>query len=81
MAKGFPPPFTHDLLLLMETVVAHCAGVESLRDGLASLMPYAVEARYPDDLFVPTREDAWEAREAAQNVLEWLRSHLEGLFL
>ncbi len=29
----------------------------------------------------PTHEDACEARQAAQHVLEWLKLHLEGLFL
>jgi len=43
-------------------------------------MPYAVGVRYPDEFFMPTREDAYEARQAAQDVLEWLKFHREGLF-
>jgi HEPN domain-containing protein len=80
VTKGVQPPFTHDLLLLLEHVLPHCADAERLRDDLASLMPYAVGARYPDESSTPTREDALEARQAAQHVLEWLRYHLESLF-
>jgi HEPN domain-containing protein len=80
VAKGVQPPFTHDLLLLLEEVLPYCADAEMLRDDLALLMPYAVGVRYPDELLMPTRADAYEARQAAQKVLEWLRFHLEGLF-
>jgi HEPN domain-containing protein len=81
VARGARPPFTHDLLLLLEEILPHCADAETLRDDLALLMPYAVGVRYPDEFFLPTPDDAHEARRAAQNVLDWLRSHLEGLFL
>ncbi len=80
VARGVPPPLTHDLLLLLEEILPYCADVEMLRDDLALLMPYAVGIRYPDESFMPTHEDACEARQAAQNVLEWLKFHLEGLF-
>ena len=39
-------------------------------------MPYAVEIRYPDDWFMPSQEDAKEAREAAGKVLGWLENAL-----
>ena len=81
VARGVPPPFTHDLLLLLEEILPYCADAETLQDDLALLMPYAVGVRYPDELFMPTHEDACEARKAAQGVLEWLKFHLEGLFL
>ena len=81
VAQGTQPPFTHDLLLLLEETVRHCADAETLRDDLALLMPYSVAVRYPDEFLMPTHEDALEARDAAQRVLDWLRSHLEGLLL
>lgn len=80
VARGVQPPFTHDLLLLLEEALPHCVQAEMLRDDLALLMPYAVGVRYPDEFFMPTHEDACEARQAAQEVLEWLRFHMEGLF-
>ena len=39
-------------------------------------MPYAVEIRYPDDWFMPTEEDAREARDAANKVWQWLQNAL-----
>lgn len=70
VARGVPPPLTHDLLLLLEEILPYCADAETLRDDLALLMPYAVGIRYPDESFMPTHEDACGARQAAQNVLE-----------
>jgi hypothetical protein len=67
--------------ILLEKILPYCPEAETLRDDLALLMPYAVGVRYPDELFLPTREDACEARQAAQHVLGWLKLHLEGLFL
>jgi len=81
VARGVQPPFTHDLLLLIEQILPYAPDAEALRDDLAGLMPYAVGARYPDELPAPTGEDACEARRAAGKALEWLRLHLEGLFL
>lgn len=81
VAKGVRLPFTHDLLLLLEEILPYCAEAETLRDDLALLMPYAVGVRYPDEFFMPTLDDAHEARRAAQDVLDWLKCHLEGLFL
>jgi HEPN domain-containing protein len=81
VARGVQSPFTHDLLLLLEEILPYCADAETLRHDLALLMPYAVGVRYPDEMYTPTHEDAREARQAAQDVLEWLKFHLEGLFL
>ncbi len=81
VARGVQPPLTHDLLLLLEEILRYDADAETLRDDLALLMPYAVGARYPDEFFTPTPEDAREARQAAQHVLEWLKFHLGSLFL
>lgn len=38
------------------------------------LNPYAVEVRYPGDELTLTIDNAAEAREAAQEVLEWTKS-------
>jgi len=81
IAKGVQPSFTHDLLLLLEEVLPHSPNAEMLRDDLASLMPYAVAVRYPGDFFMPTHEDALEAREGAQRVLDWLRGQFDALSL
>ncbi len=51
---------------------------EDLRDALSLLMPYAVEIRYPDDGFLPTTEDAHEARKMVNQVIEWFKTALPG---
>lgn len=72
-SHGQTPPYTHDLLLLLENILPFRIEAEDLRDSLALLIPYAVEIRYPDDWFQPSLEDAQEAREAAEQVFTWLR--------
>ena len=53
--------------------------IEKARSDL--LNPYSVEVRYPDDAWMPTLDDATEARQAAQEVLNWMQSRFERLFL
>ena len=69
-------PITHDLFLILEKILPLNSDAENLRDSLAILMPYAIEIRYPDDWYMPTEEDAREARVAAGQVLKWLESAL-----
>ena len=73
IANGKTFPRTHDLFLLLESILALDVNAECLRDYLAILMPYAVEIRYPDDWFMPSRQDALEARDAANRVLQWIQ--------
>ena len=80
VGKGQPYPTTHDLLLLLENVLPFSNEAEQLRDVLAILMPYAVEIRYPDDWFMPYNQDAEEARDAVEKVLNWLKNALPELF-
>ena len=80
VAQGQNYPMTHDLLALLERILPLNPEAEPLRARLALLMPYAVEIRYPDDWFMPSRADAEEARRAAGEVLEWLKRLLPPLF-
>ena len=77
---GQSPPVTHDLLLLLEKVLPSNPGAEALRNFLAILMPYAVEIRYPDDWVMPLAEDTEEARDAAKEVMDWLKESKPVLF-
>ena len=79
LASGQPAPRTHDLLLLLERVLSLNTAAEQLRDALSILVPYAVEIRYPDDWFAPSEEDAHEARGAAGQVLNWLKTARPGV--
>jgi len=80
VAQGQNYPMTHDLLALLERILPLSPEAEPLRSRLALLMPYAVEIRYPDDWFMPSRADAEEARRAAGEVLAWLKRLLPLLF-
>ncbi len=48
-ARGWTAPVTHDLLLIVERIVSYDSSVETLRDDLTLLTPYAVELPSPDD--------------------------------
>lgn len=80
VGNGQQYPFTHDLLLIMEKILPFNKEVDELRDSCAILIPYAVEIRYPDDWYIPSEEDAKEAREAVSEVMSWLESALPDLF-
>jgi len=80
VAKGQPYPISHDLLLILEKLLSFEPEAERLRDDLAILMPYSVEIRYPDDWFMPSAEDAREARESAEQVMRWLQKTLPEIF-
>ncbi len=80
IGNGQEYPFTHDLFLILEKILPINSEVDELRDSLAILMPYAVEVRYPDDWYMPSDEDAKEAREAVNNVLDWIKNALPNIF-
>ena len=80
VGKGQTYPITHDLLLILEKILPLNSGAEKLRDILAILMPYAVEIRYPDDWYMPSEEDAREARDAVNKVKLWLQNALPTIF-
>lgn len=80
VAKRRPYPISHDLVLILEKILPLDASAEVLRDDLALLVPYAVEIRYPDDCFMPTAEDAKEAREAVLKVESSLKKSLPEAF-
>jgi HEPN domain-containing protein len=81
-AKGVPPPRTHDLLSLLELVLPFAPQVDNTRDCLAILTPYSVASRYPDDdgLNIPSLEDAKEARQCANRVLNLLVNQFPDVF-
>jgi HEPN domain-containing protein len=80
VGNGQEYPLTHDLLLILEKILPLNSEAEKLRDSLAILMPFSVEIRYPDDWYMPTGDDAKEARKAADNVMKWLEDELPDVF-
>ncbi len=81
VGKGRTYPITHDLLAILENILSINPEAEQLRDALALLTPYAVEVRYPDDFYMPSLQDAREARESANSVKTWLEKALPKIFL
>jgi HEPN domain-containing protein len=73
-------PITHNLFIILDKVVEYDPSAESLRETLALLNPYSVEIRYPGDELTLTIDSATEARQAAQEVLDWIKSRFEQLF-
>lgn len=58
-------PLSHNLTLLLDLVVAHYPDLDSFRDRLIALSPYAVEMRY-DDIY-PERDEAVSAWETVRD--------------
>ncbi len=80
VARGKEYPISHDLLLILEQITSLDPKAEQLRDTLILLMPYAVEVRYPDDYSMPSAEDTRQARQAAQEVHDWLKETCPEVF-
>lgn len=80
VAKGKNYPLSHDLLLILEEIKDFDKSAEELRDFLIILNPYAVEVRYPDEYFMPSREDVLEARQAAEQIKDYISLKCPAIF-
>jgi HEPN domain-containing protein len=80
VAHGSEYPLTHNLFVILEKVLEFDPMAEFLREILALLNPYSVEIRYPGDELTLTIDNAKEARQASQEVFEWMQSRFEQLF-
>jgi len=80
VANGCEYPITHNLFVILDSVIEYEPPAESLRETLALLNPYAVEIRYPGDELTLTSDNAAEARQAAQEVLDWVKLRYGPLF-
>jgi HEPN domain-containing protein len=67
--KEKPLQRTHDLEILLNQASEECSVLESLRDAVELLTPYAVEYRYPGDVVEPAAEELEEALAAAASIL------------
>ncbi|MCP5102584.1 MAG: HEPN domain-containing protein [bacterium] len=61
---------THNLEYLLETCIEKDEDFSQIDVGDLSF--YAVEARYPDDFYIPTRKEAGECLERARKVKEFI---------
>ena len=79
--KESEPPFTHNLLVLIQK----CGIIESLPEEFIKLseelMPLGINTRYPDDkdmlLDILTREKCNEILSAVKDFLIWIKSYLK----
>ena len=78
IANGCEYPITHNLLAILTEILEIEFSADCLYDNLALLTPYAVEVRYPDDIMILTEEAAKEARQAAQEIFDWVKSNIPG---
>lgn len=80
VTHGCEYPITHNLFVILEKVLEFDPTADYMRETLALLNPYSVEVRYPGDAWMPTLDDAKEARLAAQEVMKWAQTKLGRLF-
>ncbi len=66
-------PKVHDLVLLLDMAVTHLTDLEPFRERLAEISNYAVEVRYPDDWFEPSREEAIQSLAVAEEIVARVR--------
>jgi HEPN domain-containing protein len=66
---------THNLEYLLETCLEKDKEFSQIEVGDLSF--YAVEARYPDDFYIPTEKEAWECLEIARKVKEFIYKKLK----
>jgi len=71
-------PKVHELVLLLDMAVAHLPDLEAFRESLAEMSNYAVEVRYPDDWFEPSREEAVQSLAVAEEVVIKVRQKISG---
>ena len=75
VARGIPPPRTHDLRILLQMIEPH-RDLALDATAIASLNRYAVQARYPEDLEEFTRDDAEKALSVSRQVRGAARQNL-----
>ncbi len=70
-------PYSHNLA----DIVAECMQVDQsfalIQKKAEILTPYAVEIRYPDDFYMPTRQDAEEAFAIAVEIRDFILARLD----
>ena len=76
--EGVTFPKVHDLVRLLDLCLPFAPELDSWRECFAQMTAYAVEARYPDAAFEPSREEAEVAVREAEEVLEAVRLLLAG---
>ena len=74
---GTEPPRTHDLSVLLDLAIDHQQDLETLREAVRFLVPYAVEVRYPFAAEPPSAEEAQEALSQPRAICERIETEVE----
>jgi HEPN domain-containing protein len=69
-------PKTHDLLRVLDLALPIMPEMDGYREQFADMETYAVDIRYPDLGFDPSREEALEALALSEEVVAKIRSSL-----
>jgi HEPN domain-containing protein len=69
-------PRTHDLLRVLDLTLALMPDLDLYREQFADMETYAVDMRYPDLGFDPSREEALAALALSQEVVSKIRANL-----
>jgi len=71
-----PFPRTHDLVELLDLAAPHLLEMGRYRERLAELTEYAVELRYPDESFEPSRGESSQALSLAEEIVARTRQQV-----
>jgi HEPN domain-containing protein len=69
-------PRTHDLLRLLDLTLLLLPDLEEFRERFADMEAYAVDIRYPDFGFDPSRDEAFEALALAESIVIKVRNQV-----
>ncbi|MCK4766088.1 MAG: HEPN domain-containing protein [Candidatus Aminicenantes bacterium] len=76
---GRRPPFerTHEIGELITDCESKDTKIAALKEEADTLTDYAVSLRYPDDLYVPTIDEAKEAYQLARKIKNYVLKKIE----
>lgn len=72
-------PFSHNLADLVAICMKVDLAFAAIQRKAETLTPFAVEIRYPDDFYMPTKEETEEAFAIAINIKEFISAKLNDI--
>lgn len=66
----------HDLIALIELLVEKYPDIEIFKIDMVNLNAYAVDVRYPDDYYMPSKEEVVSAVKVAEKIKEFVSKHI-----
>ena len=67
---------THSLSYLLNLCSKIDSSFDKYKEKVASLMPYAVDVRYPDDFINPDEDEAKLALQSAKTIIAFVKTKL-----